>query len=74
MASQPITKITEEEYLRLERAAEYKSEYVGGEVFAMSGGSPKHSLLAANWSEELRDRLRGGTLRCLQLRSACENG
>lgn len=59
MASQPITKITEEEYLRLERAAEYKSEYIGGEIFAMPGRSPKHSLLAANWSGELRNQLRG---------------
>jgi hypothetical protein len=25
MATQPVTKISEEEYLRLERAAEYKS-------------------------------------------------
>jgi Uma2 family endonuclease len=60
MASQLITKITKEEYLRLERVAEYKSEYVGGEIFAMSGGSPKHLLLAANWSRELGDQSRGG--------------
>jgi Uma2 family endonuclease len=60
MATQPITKITEEEYLRLERAAEFKSEFVSGEIFAMSGGSPKHSLLAANWLGELRKKFRGG--------------
>jgi Uma2 family endonuclease len=27
-----------EEYLAAERAAEFRSEYVDGEVFAMSGG------------------------------------
>ena len=49
MASLPTPRITEEEYLRLERAAEYKSEFVDGELFAMSGGSLPHSILAANW-------------------------
>jgi len=37
-----------EEYLEMEAAAEYKSEYYQGEIFAMSGGSPKHSRLCAN--------------------------
>jgi Uma2 family endonuclease len=60
MASQTVTKISEEEYLRRERTAEYKSEFIDGEIFAMSGGSPKHSLLAANWSGELRNQLRDG--------------
>ena len=59
MASQPITKVTEEEYLRLERAAEHKSEFIDGEILAMSGGSPKHALLAANWVRELGNQLRG---------------
>ncbi len=60
MASQPITKITEEEYLRRERAAEYKSEFVGGEIFAMSGGSFRHSNLAIVWGAQLVNKLRGG--------------
>jgi Uma2 family endonuclease len=59
MAESPIPRITEEEYLRLERAADYKSEFAGGEIFAMSGGTPLHSLLATNWSGELRSKLRG---------------
>ena len=59
MASQSITKITEEEYLRLERAADYKSEYIGGKIFAMPGGSVRHSRLIINWSTELQIKLRG---------------
>jgi Uma2 family endonuclease len=59
MATQPVTKITEEEYLRLERAAEYRSEFIGGEIFAMPGGSFGHSMLTANWSTELSIKLRG---------------
>jgi len=59
MATRPVTKITEEEYLRLERAAEYKSEFIGGEVFAMPGGSFRHSVLAAKWITDFNVRLQG---------------
>jgi Uma2 family endonuclease len=47
MASLPVSPLTEEEYLRLERAAFEKSEYHDGEMFAMSGGSPNHSRIIA---------------------------
>ncbi len=59
MATQSIPRVTEEEYLRLERAAEHKHEFVDGEIVAMAGGSPVHSLLAANWIAELAPKLRG---------------
>jgi len=59
MATAPVPRITEEEYLRLERAAVTKSEFVGGEIFAMSGGSLKHSMLAMKWAVELGLQLRG---------------
>jgi Uma2 family endonuclease len=52
--------ITPEEYLRLEREAEYKSEYYDGEIFAMAGTSITHSLITANVLGELRGLLRGG--------------
>jgi Uma2 family endonuclease len=48
MASNPKTYITPEEYLELERKAEFKSEYLNGEIFAMSGASPRHVLITAN--------------------------
>jgi Uma2 family endonuclease len=51
--------ISPEEYLRLERAANYKSEYLGGEIFAMAGGSANHSVIAANTIRELGNRLGG---------------
>jgi Uma2 family endonuclease len=41
MSSQPKTYLTPEEYLAIERAAETKSEYFDGEMFAMSGARPK---------------------------------
>ncbi len=56
---QPVKYITPEEYLRIERAAEFKSEYFAGEMFAMAGGSPEHSLLKTNVIGELRSQLKG---------------
>ena len=48
MSSQHKLLITPEEYLAAERKAETKSEYFGGEVFAMVGASKRHNLIAAN--------------------------
>ncbi|BBL73907.1 Uma2 family endonuclease [Methylomagnum ishizawai] len=47
-----------EEYLALERAAEYKSEYVDGRIYAMTGASRAHGLIAYNIAGELRNQLR----------------
>jgi Uma2 family endonuclease len=58
MSQQIIPYISPEEYLRLERQAEYKSEYVNGEIFAMTGASRKHSLVAGNIFRELSLQLK----------------
>jgi Uma2 family endonuclease len=55
-----IHRLTEPEYLALERAAPFKSEFFDGEMFAMAGGSPMHSLIAANLIRELGLKLKGG--------------
>lgn len=59
MASHSVTKLTEEQYLALDRAAEFKSEYFDGEMFAMSGGSMQHARLHMNLAAELSIALRG---------------
>ena len=59
MSSQPKTYLTPEEYLAIERKAEYKSEYFNGEMFAMTGASRKHNLIALNIGGELRQQLKG---------------
>src|ERR1700682_2161048 len=51
------TRMTEQEYLALERAAEERHEYADGEIFAMSGGTWEHSLIASNVTGELRAAL-----------------
>ncbi len=50
--------ITPEEYLAIERLADYKSEYYDGELFAMAGGSKRHNAIAANVTGELRQKLK----------------
>lgn len=54
-----LKRYTPEEYLALERKAEYKSEYWGGYITAMSGASRKHNLIAANTLAEVHTRLKG---------------
>jgi len=51
-------RYTPEEYLDIERNAEYKSEYLNGEIFAMSGASRKHNLIVGNISAGLHGQLR----------------
>lgn len=58
MTTHAHARLTPEEYLRIERAAEWKSEYVDGEIFAMSGASPRHVLITLNLAAELRNALR----------------
>lgn len=52
-------KYTEQEYLELERKAEYKSEFFGGEIFAMSGATNPHNIITTNFISFLVNKLRG---------------
>ena len=58
MPSQAKVFYTPEEYLILERQAEYKSEYLNGEIFAMTGASRRHNLVAGNVFASLHNQLR----------------
>jgi Uma2 family endonuclease len=60
MTTHANTRLTPEEYLRIERAAEWRSEYVDGEMFAMSGASPQHALITGNLVRELSNDLHKG--------------
>ncbi len=51
--------MTPEEYLRIEREALEKSEYFGGEMFAMAGGKPRHSLIGSKVLIAFGKRLEG---------------
>jgi len=52
-------RLSEAEYLVIERAAAYKSEFFDGEMFAMAGGSLPHSRIATNLAIEIGNRLKG---------------
>ena len=53
-----LSFISPEEYLILERKAEYKSEYINGQIYAMAGGTPEHNLVAGNVLTALNIALR----------------
>jgi Uma2 family endonuclease len=59
VSTQPKTFVTPEEYLDLERKAEFKSEYHDGKIFAMSGGSTRHDDIVAQLSGLVHQHLRG---------------
>jgi Uma2 family endonuclease len=47
MSTQPIPALTVAQYLEIEREAEFKSEYLNGEVFARAGATLNHALIAS---------------------------
>ena len=51
------TYLTPEEYIVLERKATFKSEYLSGEIIAMSGASDTHNLITMNTSNALYNQL-----------------
>jgi Uma2 family endonuclease len=59
MSSAAPQRLTSAEYLEIERAAEQKSEFLNGAMFAMAGASPEHVLIATNVARELGNLLRG---------------
>ena len=59
----PLNLITVEEYLKLEQDGEIRHEYVAGQIYAMTGSSREHNLIATNLISLLRPHLRGGSCR-----------
>src|SRR5689334_338471 len=60
MSSVAHERLSPEEYLRRERAAETKSEYDDGVLYAMSGASRRHNLIVAGLVRALGNGLRLG--------------
>jgi len=59
MASVPNYSVSPEEYLAIERKAEFKSEYMDGVVYALAGASKRHNLIVANIIITLGGQLKG---------------
>lgn len=58
MSTSPKTFLTPDEYLEIERKAEFKSEYHNGEMFAMAGAKSDHNLLVTTFVSLLYPQLR----------------
>jgi Uma2 family endonuclease len=52
-----------EEYLRIEDDSSQRHEYFDGEIVAMAGGTPQHSLIICNITREVGNRLKGTSCR-----------
>src|SRR5436305_6947719 len=57
MATAPNTSMSVSEYIRLEDAAEFRSEFIEGQMVAMAGGTVNHALISSNLIGELRNKL-----------------
>jgi Uma2 family endonuclease len=60
MSAQPIPGLTPEQYLEIERAAEFKSEYYCGTMYATAGGTGVHGLIIVRVTGLLFQKLDGG--------------
>ncbi len=59
MSALPKRYFTPEEFLELELKADYKSQYVAGEIYAMAGAQPEHVALATGIASILYNKFRG---------------
>lgn len=60
MSLQPKPQLSFDDWLAGERAAlEGRSEYLGGEVYAMTGASATHNAIVVNIASELRTQMKG---------------
>ena len=57
--------LTPQEYLAIERKAEYKSEFYAGEMFAMAGAGWKHASIKANVARHAGNQLAEGPCQIL---------
>jgi Uma2 family endonuclease len=60
MSTVPTRRLTPQEYLAQERQADFKSEYLRGEVFARPGASYEHTLIKDNFAREAGNQLEDG--------------
>lgn len=63
IAEYKTQKLSIEEYLAFERMSDTKHEYYLGEVFAMSGASPRHNIVFSNLFIEIGIQLKGKSCR-----------
>jgi Uma2 family endonuclease len=65
MSSIPQRLLTPQEYLAIERKAEFKSEYYAGEMFAMAGATWEHTFIKDNVARHAGNQIADGPCRLL---------
>ena len=65
MKSAPYTTYSESDYLAYEAQSPVRHEYIAGEIFAMTGASIRHNVIALNFASALRSHLKGTPCRAL---------
>lgn len=58
MSAHVQPKVSVEAYLEADHAADFRSEYYAGYVYAMSGGTMPHAIIIANTARELGNALK----------------
>jgi Uma2 family endonuclease len=65
MSTAPTRRISPQEYLAQERRADFKSEYLRGEVFAMAGATYEHTVIKDNLARKAGNQLENSPCRAL---------
>lgn len=63
MSSPSPNYLTEGEYLQIERKSEFRNEYIAGRIYAMSGASERHNVIAGNLYALIWMQIRGRSCR-----------
>ena len=72
MSALPKSKLSPSQYVAIENAAEFRSEFFDGEMFAMAGASMSHNRILRNLLAELHNRLKGGHCEPLAVDQRCK--
>ena len=65
MSTAPIRRLSEAEYLAIERQAPTRSDFYDGEMFAMAGTTYEHTVIKDNIARHAGNQLEGGPCRAL---------
>jgi Uma2 family endonuclease len=65
MKTAAYSTLSENEYLAYEAHSPVRNEYIAGEIFAMTGASIRHNVIALNFASALHAHLKGTPCRAL---------
>lgn len=65
MLKRKLEVISPEEYLRFEAQSPVRHEYVNGQIYAMTGASIRHNVIALNIAASLRSHLKASPCRVM---------